>query len=315
MIPALPQTMTHPESAMWSLVGLVSLALVAVIAVLIGGRWGGVQHLAQRQLVGRQRQLPAGLDAALVYVPELIAPARLLGLSAALVVVLASLLWMVAGVWLALLVAPIVFFLGIWLLLRSAELRYVQQLGGQLGAATARLSALLGSGQGFQPALDRVLGDLPPASPLAQEWGWIVSRLGVPLADGTLATAARVVVALREQTPSPRHRALLEHLAIALDQTHDILTRRVQAAAQAIHAADRRASAAAAELAQMRYSGVAVGLAGWVMAGYLGLTQFERVRVAYAGTLGLLIGSVVLLALISPIVGGVLLSRTTDLDY
>lgn len=320
MIPELPRTMTHPESAVWSLVGLVSLALLAVITVVIVGRWGGVQqlvqrHLVQRHLSQRQRDRPVGLDAALVYLPELIAPARLLGLSAALVVVLGSVLWALAGAWLALLVAPVVFFLGIWLLLRSAELRYVRDLGAQLGAATARLSALLGSGQGFQPALDRVLADLPPTSPLAQEWGWIISRLGVPLADGTLATAARVVVALREQTPSARHRALLEHLAIALEQTHDILTRRVQAAAQAIHAADRRASAASAELAQMRYSGIAVGLAGWFMAGYLVLTQFDRVRVAYAGTLGLLIGSVVLLALLSPIVGGVLLSRTTDLDY
>lgn len=320
MIPTLPVTMTHPESAVWPLVGLLSLALLAVITVVILGQWGGVHHLVQRSLVqrqlgGRQRPLPAGLDAALVYVPELIAPARLLGLSVALVVVLGSALWYLGGAWLALILAPVVFFLGIWLLLRSAELRYVRQLGGQLGAATARLSALLGSGQGFQPALDRVLQDLDPVSPLAQEWGWIISRLGMPLADGTLASAARVVVALREQTPAPRHRALLDHLAIALDQTHDILTRRVQAAAQAIYAADRRASAASAELAQMRYSGIAVGLAGWGMAGYLVLTQFERVRVAYAGTLGLIIGTVVLLALLSPIVGGVLLSRTTDLDY
>lgn len=198
---------------------------------------------------------------------------------------------------------------------RAAEQRYRARLDAQLGAAVARLSALLGSGQGFQPALDRVLRDLDPATPLAQEWRWIAAHLGVPLVDGTLATAVRVVAALRDQTPSARHRALLDHLTIALDQTHDILTRRIAAAAQAIHAADRRASAAAAELAYMRYLGIAVGGAGLVMALYLAVTQWARMQVAYEGTLGLLIGGVVLTALLSPIVGGVLLSRTTDLDY
>jgi hypothetical protein len=255
------------------------------------------------------------VDAALIFLPETLTVTRLVTFSFTLMLLLAAALWLLGGAWLALLSAPVAFLLLLWLLGRAAEQRYRTQLDAQLGAVVARLSALLGSGQGFPPALDRVLADLDPRSPLAQEWRWIAAHVGVPLHNRSLATAARVVAALRAQTPSARHRALLDHLAIALDQTHDILQRRIAAAAQAIHAADRRASAAAAELAYMRYSGIAVGGAGCVMALYLAVTQWARVQVAYQGTLGLLIGGVVLLALLSPIVGGVLLSRTTDLDY
>jgi hypothetical protein len=124
-----------------------------------------------------------------------------------------------------------------------------------------------------------------------------------------------VVAALAAQTASHRHSTLLSHLSVAVGQPQDALARRCDAAYAALQASDRRRDEASTELAQMRYSGVAVGLAGLAMAAYLGATQWERVVAAYSTPLGAVVGSVVALALALPIVGGVLLARADDVDY
>ena len=83
----------------------------------------------------------------------------------------------------------------------------------------------------------------------------------------------------------------------------------------ALQRSDRRRDEAVTELAQMRYSGVAVGLAGVAMAAYLAWSQWERVALAYSTPLGVVVGLVVLAALCLPIVGDLLLARVDDSDY
>jgi hypothetical protein len=51
------------------------------------------------------------------------------------------------------------------------------------------------------------------------------------------------------------------------------------------------------------------------MASYLALTQWKRFTLAYQGPIGLIAGLIVGTVLIMPFIGGVLLSRTSDLDY
>jgi hypothetical protein len=162
--------------------------------------------------------------------------------------------------------------------------------------------------------LERVIADMP-TGPLRAEWSFILGRLGTPLANHSLATAGQVVAALAAQTPSARHATFLGHLEVALDQTHDVLTRRVMAAYSALQAAEQRRSQAATELAQMRYSGLAISLAGLGMAIYLVFTQQERFLAAYQGAPGLIAGAVVVSALIAPLIGGMLLARAEELDY
>jgi hypothetical protein len=208
---------------------------------------------------------------------------------------------------------PIAVLVG-WGALVAAQRRYVALLDRELTAAVGRLSALLKANTGLRPALERVIVGLA-AGPLRDEWTFLLTRQGVPLAGGSIATAQQVLSALADQTPSRRHAALLNHLAAAAGQPQEVVARRAEAAYAALQASERRRDEAATELAQVRYSGVAVGLAGVGMALYLVWSQWERVVIAYSSPLGLVVGSVVLAALSLPIVGGVLLARVDDADY
>jgi hypothetical protein len=123
------------------------------------------------------------------------------------------------------------------------------------------------------------------------------------------------VTALAEQTASARQATLLSHLSVAVGQPQDVLARRCEAAYAAIQASDRRREEAVTELAQMRYSGIAVGLSGLAMATYLTLTQWARVLAAYSTPLGVIVGAVVIFALALPIIGGAMLARADDVDY
>jgi hypothetical protein len=154
-----------------------------------------------------------------------------------------------------------------------------------------------------------------PDGPLKSEWEFFESRLGTPLGSGSLATPQVIAAALLAQTPSPRHATLLGHIEVALHQPHDVLVQRVQAAYEALQHAEQRRSAANTELAQMRYSGIAISLAGLTMALYLLVTQHERFQVAYQGLLGTAVGVIVVAALLLPLVGGFFLSLAEDLDY
>ncbi|MBX0330275.1 hypothetical protein K2Z83_21650 [Oscillochloris sp. ZM17-4] len=120
---------------------------------------------------------------------------------------------------------------------------------------------------------------------------------------------------MAEQTASARQATLLSHLSVAVGQPQDVLARRCEAAYAAIQASDRRREEAVTELAQMRYSGIAVGMAGIAMAAYLTITQWGRVVEAYSTPLGAVVGAVVAISLALPIIGGALLARADDVDY
>ncbi|NNJ12901.1 hypothetical protein EKD04_021470 [Chloroflexales bacterium ZM16-3] len=313
----LSMTSTHPATA-W-LVGATPPALVAaallVAFLLLRGRLALALAFAQsRRATARQRRDGSCPDLALVWTPTTIDPGRAVAICAGAVVVVATVLSLIAPIFLSLaLSAPLAAAL-IWALLGAAESRYIARIDRDLTAAVGRLSALLKSGSGFRTAVERVLADLP-TGPLRDEWGYLLTRQGTNLASGGIATPQQVVAALAEQTASARQATLLSHLSVAVGQPQDVLARRCEAAYAAIQASDRRREEAVTELAQMRYSGVAVGLSGIAMATYLTITQWERVLAAYSTPLGVIVGAVVIFALALPIIGGAMLARADDVDY
>jgi Flp pilus assembly protein TadB len=313
-MPEIP--ITHPETAWLALA--VAPALTAagllVAGLLLRGRLALL--LAVLQARRAARRLPAGAlpDPALVWSPATVAPERLVAIclgvavavSAALALTLAPAVAVLAGAPATALVA--------WALLALAERHYVARLDRDLTAAVGRLSALLRASTGLRPALERVLAGMPEG-PLRDEWAFLLTRQGAPLAGGGIATPAQVFVALAEQTPSRRHAVLLNHLAAAVGQPQDVVASRCESAYGALQSSDRRRDEAATELAQVRYSGIAVGLAGVGMAAYLGWSQWERVVAAYSSPLGAIAGVFVVGALALPIAGGLLLARVDDTDY
>lgn len=265
----------------------------------------------------RNAALPAPLraDPALTYTETVRSPMQLL-LSAALGTTLAStFVSLTSSSILALLLFPALLTLIIAALLFVAHGRYVTTLERDLTPAIGRLSALLRSGNSLRPSLLKLLTEMPPG-PIQAEWSFIVDRIGTPLInqDG-IATPAQVVEALSVQTPSRRHATFLNHLAVAVGLSHDLLITRVTAAYDAIQVSDRRREEALTELSQMRYSGWAVGLAGIGLAAYLSWSQWDQVMIAYGSPEGMLFGLLVVTSLTLPIVGGTLLSRAEDVDY
>jgi Flp pilus assembly protein TadB len=304
---------THPESA-WLAVSVPLWLLVAGIlgvSVLLRGR---AMEAAARLLERRQGEGEPVDDPALLWAPPITTPGQLLAaaIAASLIVIVA--LSFLAPLFVAVVLAPPAASLLVWGMLRLQEARYIARLDDALPAVVGRLAGYLNAGGGFQSALGRVVTDLPDG-PLRGEWSFLAERLAAPVSRVGVAAPGQVVAALARQTPSRRHAAFLSHLEVALGQTHDVLTRRVAAAADALQAAERRRSAASTELAQMRYSGFAIGMAGLGMAGYLGLSQPDRVARAYQGPLGLAAGLLVAAALLAPIIGGMLLARVDDIDY
>lgn len=307
---------THPETAWLALAVAPALTAAAllVVGLLLRGRLALL--LAQLQASRAARRLPGGArpDPALVWTPQTIAPERLVALCLALATAVAVTLSLAAPPFLAILLGTPLTALGAWGLIVAAERRYVARLDRDLTAAVGRLSALLKASAGLRPALERVVADMPDG-PLRAEWALLIVRQGVPLAGGGIATPQQVLAALADQTPSRRHATLLNHLAAAAGQPQDVIARRCEAAYEALQASDRRRDEAVTELAQVRYSGVAVGLAGVGMAAYLAWSQWERVALAYSSPLGAIVGLLVVVALTMPIAGGVLLARVDDTDY
>lgn len=314
MIPQIPSPFTHPDTARFVVAVPLLLTIVAILVAVLLGR-GTLLPLRQQLLVRySSRNRVQVVDPALIYVPQIMNEQQFLLLSFVVVPVLWLLTWSTMPMFLSLLLTPVILIAVIALALKVAERRYVQHLNQALAPTAARMAALLANGSGFQIVLRQLVNDLP-TGPLRDEWSFIVERLGVPMVSGGVATSQTVVNALRFQTPSLRHRILLEHLAVALGQTHDIVAKRMQAASQALYDSDRRASAAATELAQMKYSGIAVGGAGLFLAVYLALTQSERFLAAYQGPIGLFAGIIVGGALLMPIIGGLFLARIDEIDY
>lgn len=316
----IPNHVTHPESA-W-LVGIVPVALtVAALLLLVfmlrERLTRALVDLGVRRATEARRALPPGLlpDAALHWTPASLPPGRFLAICTLATLALVVALGLVAPLYLALAVAGPAAAMLIWVLARSLEQRYASRIDNELTAAAGRLSALLRSGNSFRQAMDKLLADMAE-SPLQQEWRFLIERQGAPLiAAQGIATPQQVVAALAVQTPSRRHATFLNHLAVAVAQPQDVLVARCVSAYDALQASDRRREEALTELAQMRYSGMAVGLAGLVMALYLTWTQWARVIVAYSSPLGIAVAVVVVAALLMPIVGGLLLAQADDVDY
>ncbi|WP_129632686.1 type II secretion system F family protein [Candidatus Oscillochloris fontis] len=303
---------THPGSA-WLISAVPSallLAIMLLVLVVLRGQLVAALRQIQARMVGRSTTI----DPALLWLPTLIDPGRVALLVSAALLGVAGILGLVLPLPLALLLALPATAALLGAGLAYAKARYIHALDRDLTAAVGRLSALLKSGSGFRIAIERILRDMP-SSPLRDEWAYLLTRQGANLNSGGIATPQQVVVALGLQTLSQRHATLLSHLSVAVAQPQDVLARRCEAAYNAIQDSDRRREEAATELAQMRYSGIAVGLAGILMAIYLTFTQWERVLIAYQTPLGLIVGVLVVSALLLPIIGGFVLARADDVDY
>lgn len=304
---------THPQSAWLVTATAPALAAAAILVTALLLRRPLALLVAETQYRRRRPPKHLTIAPALVWTPETLAPERLVAWCLGLALGLAIALALIAPLHLALLLgAPLTVLAG-WGLLVAAERRYVARLESELTAAVGRLGALLKGGASLRTALEQIVAELP-AGPLRAEWSFLITRQGAPLNDG-IATPQQVIAALADQTPSRRHATLLNHLGAAAAQPLDVLARRCEAAYEALQASERRRDEVATELAQVRYSGVAVGLAGIGMALYLVWSQWERMVQAYSTPAGLLVGPLVIGALVLPIIGGMLLARFEDIDY
>ncbi len=305
-----PTTITHPETA-WLLRAAPALlaALLTMSATLL---WR--QPIARLLTSLNQRQTTTQIDPVLIWRPMLLTTRAALFVAALAAALTSAILGFIGSLWLGLAAAPAAAALAARLSFALASQHYNRQLDRELVGAIGRLSALLSGGLGLRAALERLLSDMP-AGPLRSEWSWLIQQQGAPLGDGSIATLPQVISALAAQTSAPRHATLLNHLAVAADQPQDLQARRCAAAYAALQASERRREEALTELAQMRYSGLAVGGAGILMALYLTATQWERVAKAYTTPIGAVFALIVALALLAPIIGGVWLSQVEDVDY
>lgn len=311
MIPHLPAPQTHAFTAglmqavpLW----LTAIGIIVLSVLLRGPLLGFMAQLVERHTAhGRNRVV----DGALLWTPPIVSPGWLLVGTVAALLLLLLVTHRVVPLFVTLVLAGPVLVVLVWALLLLRERRYVQTLDRSLPAAISRLAAQLRGGAGFQPALARVLRDLPPG-PLAHEWTFIATQIFVPLHGGNRATPDMVVAALAAQTPSVRHRMVLGHLEVALGQTHDVQLTRLTELAEALFAAERGRSQALTELSEMRQSGALVTAVTLGLGAYLLVTQPERVRAAYAGLSGVLIGMVVIGFSLAPLLAGMLLSRVDD---
>ncbi len=307
-------TTTHPETVWLADIPplAATIAAILVMTLLIRSRLGTAldAYLAQRFT----RPGADLLDPVLRWRPPVIAAPRLLAICIVAVIVILVVVSRIGPLLVAVVLAGPATALLIWALLWFEEQRYVTRIDAALPATVGRLEAQLRAGSGLQPAIEKVIADMP-ASPLKAEWSWFLERLGQPLAAGSLATATAVCAALRAQTPSRRHATFLGHLEIAIDQPHASLVQRVRTACEAMQASDRRASMLATELAQMRNTGIALFLINVGITLYLFIVQHERFVTAYSSDMGVLVGSVLALVIGAPLIGGYLLGRSEDITY
>lgn len=305
---------THPET-MWLAEATPLAATIAAILVatlLMRSRLGGAldTYLAQRFA----RPGSDCIDPALRWRPPVISASRLLAICVIAALVILIVVSRIGPLLVAIALAGPATALLIWALLRVEEHRYTARIDAALPAIVGRLEAQLRAGSGLQPAIEKVIADMP-LSPLKAEWSWFLERLGQPIAGGSLATATTVCAALRAQTLSRRHATFLSHVEIAIDQPHASLVQRVRAAYEAMQASDRRASLLATELAQMRNTGIALFLINSGMTLYLFIVQHERFVTAYSSDMGVFAGIALALVAGAPLIGGYLLGRAEDITY
>jgi hypothetical protein len=246
--------------------------------------------------------------------PAVVGAERLLAqmvLGAVLVVLLASRL---APLELALVLSGPTAALVAWAGLLLAERRYVADIDRRLPGAVLRLGIQLRAGQTLARALQAIAADLEDG-PLADEWRVLSALWSAPASSVESLTPSGALAFVAARTPSLRHRTLLGALAMVIDAPHTRIVRQVEAAGAALEAAERRRGTIVTELAQMRYSGIVVTMAGMAMVVYLVATQGERVARAYAGPGGALIGVVLAMVLCAPTVLGVWMARVEDAMY
>lgn len=305
---------THPETVWLADIPplAATIAAILVLTLLMRSRLG----TALDAYLARRFTRPGAdlLDPALRWRPPVIAASRLLAICIVAAIVILVVVSRIGPLLVAVVLAGPATALLIWALLWFEEQRYVTRIDAALPATVGRLEAQLRAGSGLQPAIEKVIADMP-ASPLKAEWSWFLERLGQPLAAGSLATATAVCAALRAQTPSRRHATFLGHLEIAIDQPHASLVQRVRAAYEAMQASDRRISMLATELAQMRNTGVALFLINVGITLYLFIVQQERFVTAYSSDMGVLVGAMLALVVSAPLIGGYLLGRAEDITY
>lgn len=318
-MPYLTPQLTHPETAWLIYTVMPALAILSfmIITLLLRPRIAMLIVMARtRQAHQTLQHIPAAErpDPALLWAPETIPAAKLAGWGLGLAALIAGILVMLAPLGLALILGAPLAALAIWVISVDARNRYINALERDLTGAVGRLGALLRAGTGMRPALERICADIP-AGPLREEWHFLLTRQGMPLSGGGIATPQQVVLALADQTPSQRHATFLNHLGASVGQPQEVLAKRCEAAYSALQLSERRRDEAQTELAQMRYSGIAIGLAGIFMATYLIWTQWDRFIFAYSSSLGAIVGTIVVIALALPIVGGTLLAQVEDSDY
>ncbi|MCS6841945.1 MAG: hypothetical protein NZ699_01745 [Roseiflexus sp.] len=307
-------TTTHPETVWLADVPplAATIAAILLLTLLMRSRLGAAldAYLARRfTRPGADR-----LDPALRWHPPVIAASRLLAICIVASITILVIVSRIGPLLVAIVLAGPATALLIWALLWFEEQRYVNRIDAALPATVGRLEAQLRAGSGLQPAIEKVIADMP-ASPLKAEWSWFLDRLGQPLTAGSLATATTVCAALRAQTPSRRHATFLSHLEIAIDQPHASLVQRVRAAYEAMQASERRTSMLATELAQMRNTGIALFLINVGIALYLFIVQHERFLKAYRSDVGVLVGIGLALVVSAPLIGGYMLGRAEDITY
>ncbi len=254
-------------------------------------------------------------DPVLIFTPQTVTESQVLVYSLIAAMVVLGGMAFLPSLFLALALAGPVAALIVMAFIYGSDRRYVSQIDRALPAAVGRLYSFMKAGRGFRESISRVIKDMDD-SPLKQEWTFLYEQVGSTLAQGGVATASQVAGALSVQTPSGRHQTFLSHMTVALNQANDAQMKRLQSAYEALQQSERRRSEAVTQLAQVRYSGLVIGLAGVFMALYLFFTQWERALLAYTETaLGPIMGVVIACALAAPMIGGVVLSQVEDQDY
>ncbi|MGB9754892.1 type II secretion system F family protein [Roseiflexus castenholzii] len=305
---------THAETA-WvlslPLLGVVMAGLLLTAAIMTT-RAGAIVALATglRHRIQQRRVSVSGL----IYIPETMPPAL-----ATVTVLVGIAVGAVIGVFSSNLVVSVATAIIGALILPSAvswvaERRYRADIDRQLTPAVGRLATLMRTGIAFPQALGQVVDDMTPGA-LRQEWQWMTQTFGRPTDAGTPALPSVVCEALAEQTLSANHAAFLLHVGNALTATHPEQVSRIETAYRAMIDQQRRASRMAAELAQMRNTGVVLFLANMIISVYLFLVQRDRFLTAYTSEFGLLAAPIVVGAMLAPLIGGFLFSQADELVY
>ncbi len=313
-------TMTNPERAWLAVSFPLWIALLLLLGSLLLLRTPIVRQIG-RMLAGRAARQRASTgratmtyDLALHLGADAVAPPLLLTIGVTVAIGGGGALSLVAPGFVPLLLALPLGYTAMRLAVGVAERRAIAALDRSLPAAVGRLGLLLQGGESYGVALERVTATLDDG-PLRREWQFLVDGSRAQIAGGLLATPEEVARALSAQTASVRHHQFLEHLAVGLASGIEPTRARVLAAYAKLLESEARMSSARTELAQMRYSGYAIGGASAAMFLYLLLTQQERFWAAYSGPFGIIAAVPVALALAAPFVVGSLLSSVGDLEY